>query len=66
MDAAHKLSTHFRLSLLIIVALTLSAPAWAQSPSFVLDSTTVTCSGTSCPTPNGGTVNVNSSSTPIA
>jgi uncharacterized protein (TIGR03437 family) len=48
MDAAQKLST--RLSLLLLIALTLSAPAWAyDTPQFSLSSNTVTCVGTSCP-----------------
>jgi uncharacterized protein (TIGR03437 family) len=59
MDAAHKYSTHFRLSLLLVLALTLSAPTWAfDAPSFQLSSTSITCSSTICPP---GFVNVGSS-----
>jgi uncharacterized protein (TIGR03437 family) len=56
MDAAQKLTT--RLSLLLLIALTLSAPAWAfDAPQFSLSSNTASCVGTSCPGNNPVTVN---------
>src|SRR5438876_1179154 len=61
MDAAHKLFSHTRFALLLALALTLSAPVWAQ-PSFSLDTSTVTCTGTSCPP---GVVNVTSTGAQI-
>jgi len=65
MDAARTHSTHLRLSLLVLIALTLSAPVWAQSPSFQLSSTTVTCSSTFCANPPGGQVVVGSTGAAI-
>jgi uncharacterized protein (TIGR03437 family) len=61
MDAVRKHSTHIRLSLLVIIALTLSAPVWAQ-PTFQLSSNSISCTGTSCPP---GFVSVNSSGSQI-
>ncbi|HJZ96186.1 MAG TPA: hypothetical protein VKE70_06750, partial [Candidatus Solibacter sp.] len=59
MDAAQKLSTYIRLSLLPLIALALSSTAWGDT-QFSLSSNTVSCSGTSCPSPAGGVVSVNS------
>jgi uncharacterized protein (TIGR03437 family) len=66
MDAAPKLFTYTRLSLLLTLALALSAPAWGDTPQFSLSTATVSCSGTSCPSPAGGNVDVSSTGTAIA
>jgi uncharacterized protein (TIGR03437 family) len=61
MDAANKLYT--RLSLLLLIALTLSAPAWGfDGPQFSLSTNTINCVGTSCPP---GFVTVNSTTTDV-
>ena len=57
MDAAKTLRKNSVLFHVLLIALCLSAPAWAQAPAFRLSTTAVTCSGTSCP---GGDVTVDS------
>ena len=56
MDAAKTLRKNSALFHVLLIALCLAAPAWAQ-PAFRLSTTSVTCAGTSCP---GGDVTVDS------